>query len=173
MTGEQYFPLVKFEAYHPLTGARTTFTDIDDFCARLDLCKPYLKDTAEFIKKQLSWNKTDESKALSPYKLAVPRVGEDIWMYSYDPNGNLKVCQGVIHSEPVEGWFRHTCQSVGGDSGAPIFNAYGSIVGMHKGAIQEGVYNCMLGFTLEILVAIRDNIPYGLKKINFIEGRPL
>jgi len=165
--------LMDFTVEHPLYKIKTTISNVDNFNKKLDLCKPLVDDQAKFIGQLLDSDDEDKSKRFKPYTFSMPKIGEHVWMYSFDKNGNIKISQGLVHSEPVNGWFRTTCQSEPGDSGAPYFNKYGAIVGIHKGTIQEGMYNCMIGCNLGIMAAMRDNMSNSLLHLNFSNGRPL
>lgn len=80
-----------------------------------------------------------------------PTWGDDVWVIGH-PLGNYtySITRGVVSHPQREGglfgglWMQHDAGTVGGNSGGPVLNKRGQLVGIVSFGIIQGVY-CVLG----------------------------
>lgn len=95
----------------------------------------------------------DGRKLRKGVKLAhkAPTWGEDVWVIGH-PLGKYEysITKGIVsHPEREEGifggkWMQHDAGTVGGNSGGPVLNKHGRLVGITSFGVLDGIY-CALG----------------------------
>ena len=109
---------------------------------------------------------------------ANPKVGETVWRGGYVPDGRLLWHRGKVQSVTEDGKLRITPFSIGGQSGGPVLNARGRLVGVlygsNRGRNGNNTSACVSVERIRKLLGIKppaeEDEPTGLRILERLRG---